>query len=185
VALAAERAVVRLGAQDVRVIDVASEAGLSAAAVLYYYPSRAELIRVAFERAFDRFVAHRKAVAAAIDDPAERLVAVLREGFPSGPDDEEVVGLYTGVQAIRDDPELAALVRNVTDRQVELYRNLLESGAVSGAFTLAGDAAMLARNLVALEDAYGLYAVGAGIPAGEGLRLTLAFAELAVGRSLS
>jgi hypothetical protein len=49
---------------------------------------------------------------------------------------------------------------------------------------LAGSSADLARNLVALEDAYGLYAVGSGFPVTEGYRLTLAFAELAVGRRL-
>lgn len=181
---AAERALARHGAENVRIADVAAEAGLSAGAVLYYYSSRSELIRVAFRRAFQRFVEHRREMVAAIGDPADRLLAMVRDGFPSGHDDEEVVNLYTGVQAIRDDPTLAALVRDVTEQQVGLYREVLEAGAASGAFRLAADADTVARNLVALEDAYGLYAVGSDYPVEEGLRLTLAFAAMAVGRPL-
>ena len=181
---AAERALARHGAEDIRVSDVAAEAGLSPATVMYYYSTRSELIRVAFQRALERFVDHRREVVGAIDDPVAGLVAMLHEGFPAGSDDEEVVPLYTGVQAIRDDPELAAFVRRVTSRQVALYRAILERGAATGAFTLAGRSTDLARNLVALEDAYGLYAVGSGFSVEEGHRLTLGFAELAVGRSL-
>ena len=182
---AAERALARHGAEAIRVSDVAAEAGLSSGTVLYYYPTRSELIRIAFRRALTRFVEHRQAVVDALDDPAAQLVAMLREGFPTDSDDSDVVPLYTGVQAIRDDPRLARLVREVSARQVALYRAILERGARSGAFTLAGSSASLAQNLVALEDAYGLYAIGSGFPVAEGLRRTLEFAELAVGRSLT
>lgn len=181
---AAERALARHGARRIRITDVAAEAGLSTGAVLYYYPTRASLIRVAFHRAFDRFVEHRRATAAAAPDPASRLAAVLAEGFPSGHDDPEVVALYTGVQAIRDDADLAAIVREVTERQVALYREILVDGTASGAFRLAGDAETIARNIVALEDAYGLYAVGVRYPVRDGLRATRSFVEHAVGRPL-
>jgi hypothetical protein len=72
----------------------------------------------------------------------------------------------------------------VTEAQVAVYRAILEDGAEAGVFRLAGDPDVLARNLVALEDAYGLYAVGSGFPVAEGRRLTLAAAELAVGGGL-
>jgi AcrR family transcriptional regulator len=181
---AAERALATRGADALRISDVATEAGLSAATVLYYYPTRELLVRVAFRRAFERFVETRRSLVRSIPDPAAALVAALAEGFPTGRDDTEVVTLYTGVQAIRDDRQLAALVRRVTASQVAMYRDLLDAGASAGVFRLAAPADDIAKNLVALEDAYGLYAVGAGFPSGEGLRLTLAFAEMAVGRSL-
>ena len=182
---AAERALARHGAEAIRVADVAAEAGLSPGTVLYYYPTRSELIRIAFQRALTRFVEHRQAVVDALGDPAAQLLAMLREGFPTDADDAEVVPLYTGVQAIRDDPRLARLVREVSKRQVALYRAILERGARSGSFTLAGPSASIAQNLVALEDAYGLYAVGSGFPVETGFRRTLEFAELAVGRPLT
>jgi len=181
---AAERALTRLGAESIRVADVAAEAGLSSGTVLYYYPTRTELIRLAFRRALDRFVDERRRAVEAIDDPVEQLDAMLREGFPTSTDDAEVVPLYTGVQAIRDDPELAELVRRVTTRQVALYRGILDRGAAAGVFHLAGPSTLLAHTLVALEDAYGLYAVGSGFPVDDGYRLTREFAEIAVGRSL-
>lgn len=181
---AAERALARHGAESIRVADVASEAGLSSGAVLYYYPTRTELIRVAFRRALERFVDERRRAVEAIADPMDQLVAMLRAGFPTSSDDAEVVPLYTGVQAIRDDPALAALVRNVTARQVALYRQILERGAASGVFRLAGSSTMLAQSLVALEDAYGLYSVGSSFPVAEGYRLTREFAEMAVGRPI-
>jgi AcrR family transcriptional regulator len=181
---AAERALARHGAENVRVADVAREAGLSTSAVLYYYGTRTELIREAFRRAFDRFVANRRQLVRSIDDPVARLDAVIRDGFPSGHDDAEVVTLYTGIQAIRDDPDLADLVRKVTEEQVTLYREILMEGSAAGTFHLAGDPDDIARNLVALEDAYGLYAVGSGFPVEAGLRLTRAFAEMAIGRPI-
>ena len=181
---AAERALTRLGAESLRVADVAAEAGLSSGTVLYYYPTRTELVRLAFRRALDRFVDERRRAVEAIDDPVEQLDAMLREGFPTSTDDAEVVPLYTGVQAIRDDPELADLVRRVTTRQVALYRRILDRGAEAGVFRLAGPPTLVAHTLVALEDAYGLYAVGSGFPVEEGFRLTREFAEIAVGRPL-
>jgi AcrR family transcriptional regulator len=181
---AAERALVLRGAEGVRVADVAAEAGLSPATVLYYVPTRGELVRIAFRRALERFVEHRRAVVAGLDDAAEQLVAMLREGFPTSQDDAEVVPLYTGVQAIRDDPELAALVREVSARQVALYRLVLDRGAADGSFRLAASSTLLAETLVALEDAYGLYAVASGFPVDEGYRATLAIAEVGVGRRL-
>lgn len=181
---AAERALMRLGAEAVRVQDVAAEAGLSTGAVMYYFPTRTALIRAAFRGAFERFVERRREVISGIEDPVGQLHAMLRDGFPTGGEDDEVVPLYTGIQVIRDDPELAGLVRRVTARQVELYRRILDRGAETGAFKLAGRSADLAANLVALEDAYGLYAVGSRFPVEEGFRLTLAFAEVAVGRPL-
>ena len=181
---AAERALARHGAESMRVADVAAEAGLSPGTVLYYYPTREELVRLAFGRALGRFVEERRQTIHGIDDPVEQLKAMLRGGFPTSADDAEVVPLYTGVQAIRDDPELAGLVRRVTAHQVALYAEILERGAASGAFRLAGPSKLLAQTLVALEDAYGLYAVGSDYPVEDGFRRTLEIAEIAVGRSL-
>jgi AcrR family transcriptional regulator len=101
---AAERALARHGAEGFRVADVASEAGLSAAAVLYYYPTRVELMRVAFRRALERFVTERRTAIEGVEGPRARLVAMVELGFPEGSDDEEVVNLYTGVQATRSWP---------------------------------------------------------------------------------
>lgn len=41
------------------------------------------------------------------------------------------------------------------DRQVAMYRVILESGSVRGVFSLKDSIRSMSRNLVALEDAYG------------------------------
>ncbi|WP_254186904.1 hypothetical protein [Micromonospora sp. WMMB482] len=43
--------------------------------------------------------------------------------------------------------------------QAQLYEDLLDAGSDQGAFTLALPAAEAARNLVALEDAYGYHII--------------------------
>ena len=57
----------------------------------------------------------------------------------------------------------AVLLTSLFDRQVAMYQAILESGEAQGVFTLAADAITIARNLVALEDAYG-YRIMAGHP---------------------
>jgi hypothetical protein len=46
------------------------------------------------------------------------------------------------------------------DREVSLYTSVFDIGRAAGAFTPAGDALEIARNAVALEDAYWLHIVG-------------------------
>src|SRR5262249_53874227 len=43
------------------------------------------------------------------------------------------------------------------DREVSLYLSVLEKGQADGAFRLSQPALNIARNLVALEDAYGFH----------------------------
>jgi hypothetical protein len=95
--------------------------------------------------------------------------------------------MYLGVPVIRRNPMVASLIRTLTERQVALYQVMLEVGKAQGVFHLAADSLTLARNLVALEDAYGLWIMNAQR---EGLledakRLTLAYASMATGCELS
>jgi hypothetical protein len=65
--------------------------------------------------------------------------------------------LYLGIPLVRGSASIAALTRSLTATQVALYRSILEIGAARGAFALNDDALTIAANLVALEDAYGMY----------------------------
>lgn len=49
----------------------------------------------------------------------------------------------------------ALLLTTLYDRQVSLYQSILDTGAALETFRLSGDSLPIARNLVALEDAYG------------------------------
>lgn len=179
--LAAGRAIAARGLAGVRVQDVAREAGMAPASVLYYYPDLDSLLRDAFLHALHRFHDRRREHADAIDDARRRLVETIRAGFPTGPDDVEVVVLYESVPFAREDPALAALVRTLTARQVAMYEAILEAGRAQGHFELADAARPIAQNLVALEDAYGLYIVGGAeqLPVEEAIGLVLSFARMA------
>lgn len=152
--VAAQRAIAAHGT-SVRLNQIAEEAGVTAGAVLYHYPDTQALLLEANRAGMARFYDERIAAIAGIDDPATRLVVVIRSGLPVGPRDPDVRLLCAlGGEAARN-TTYALLLTALFDQQVGLYRSILEDGAKAGDFRLAGDAQTIARNLVALEDAYG------------------------------
>ena len=178
---AARRAIAERGIEGVRIKDVAEHAGLSSQAVLYYYPELDTLIEEAIQHVVERFAERRQETVDGIDDPREALVALIDAGLPTGPDDDDLRMTYDAAGYFRDNPMLGALIRSMTARQVEVYRRVLELGAARGAFTLADTSQAIARNLVALEDAYGLYMISGGDVAAEARRMILSFAGMATG----
>ena len=178
---AAKRAIAARGIEGVRIKDVAIEAGLSPQSVLYYYPELDTLIEEAIQHVVERFAERRRETADGIADPRAALVAMIKAGLPSGPDDEDLRITYDAAGYFRDNPTLGALIRSMTGRQVEVYRRVLELGQAQGAFRLADSSQAIARNLVALEDAYGLYMISGGEIAEEAFRMLLSFASMATG----
>ncbi|WP_163507399.1 TetR/AcrR family transcriptional regulator [Fodinicola acaciae] len=161
---AAREAVLERGMLGLRLRDVAERAGLSSGAVLYYYPTLTGLLEEVQRAAVERFCDLRSAAVAAHTDPRRRLLAMIGSGLPSGPDDELCTLLYELGTIARRDPAYAARHIDLFGRQVAIYTGILEAGAAAGAFTLAADALTIARNLVVLEDGYGLHLVQAVAP---------------------
>ncbi len=159
---AAQRAMAQHGA-GVRLNQVAQQAGLTSGAILYHYPDLQELLVDANRAGMERFYDDRLKALEGVTDPAERLVATIQSGLPVDEHDEEVRLLCAlGGEAARN-TVYAVLLTSLYDRQVAMYRTILEAGASGGVFTLSGDSHSIARNLVALEDAYG-YRIMAGHP---------------------
>jgi DNA-binding transcriptional regulator YbjK len=154
---AASTVVAQKGLSNVRLRDVAEEAGLTSGAVLYYYDNLDELFTAAYDRAIDRFCRQREHAIAAIADPAQRLAAAIRMAIPDGPADHEIRLLYELEPVAFRDQACATLMSAYIERQVAMYAAILELGAATGVFQLAHDARTLARNLIALEDGQGLY----------------------------
>ena len=121
-------------------------------------------------------------------DKVTRLRMKLAEsGLPSGSDDTEVRLLCELGGSAGRNPLMASLLTTLYDRQVGMYQVVLEQGAARGIFTLAQPSLLVARNLVALEDAYG-YRIIAGHPTidHEGaFQLIVAYARLATGHALT
>ncbi|TDD28668.1 TetR/AcrR family transcriptional regulator [Actinomadura sp. KC06] len=183
---AARRAVIGRGMLDLRLRDVAAEAEMSPGSVLYYFPTLTDLLREVQREAVERFCAAREDAVRDEPDPRRRLIAMIRSGLPSGPDDDLCVLLYELGAVARRDPSYAAEHIRLYERQVGIYAGILEAGAATGAFTLTRDAGAIARNLVALEDGYGLHMTMAvpTLDAARAASLLLACASDAIGRDL-
>lgn len=153
--------------------------------VTYYFRELDDLFQEVFADAVERFCSLRSLAAADLEDPCARLVATIRSGLPNGPDDELCCLLYEFSPHARHRPDDAELRRTLYDRQVELYRSLLESGVAAGAFSLQAPTGEVACNLVALEDAYGYHIVaGTSVTRARAERYLIGYASTATGADL-
>jgi len=185
---ATQRAILKSGPDGVRLNRVAAEAGLTSGAVLYYYPDIDELVLEANRVGMERFYDERMHMIDSLpDDPVVRLRALIASGLPREPDDPGVRLLCELGGSAGRNSVLAALLTTLYDRQVTLYQTVLEQGAARGHFSLRDASQRIARNLVALEDAYG-YRIVARHPSighGEAAELLLDYARLATGHPLT
>lgn len=182
---AAQRAVAVHGA-NVRLKDVASEAGLTSGAVLYHFPDVQTLLVEANRAGMERFYDERMRAIEGLETPAEKLVVTIATGLPRDSEDEAVRLLCELGGAAGRYPVYAALLTALYDRQVAMYQVILEAGAASGAFDLRQPSLTIARNIVALEDAYGyrMIARHSTIDQAVATRLILDYARLATGHVL-
>jgi DNA-binding transcriptional regulator YbjK len=182
---AARRAVIEHGT-SVRLAQVAHEAGVTSGAVLYHFPDLDQLLLEAHHAGMERFYEQRVAEVADLDDPVAALVTMIRLGLPADPTDPDVRLLCELGGSAGRNRVTATLLTSLYDRQVSLYESVLSHGRVDGSFTLAQPGRIVARNLVALEDAYGYRIVARhptiGYP--EAVQLVLDYARLATGHPL-
>ncbi|MEU8133648.1 TetR/AcrR family transcriptional regulator [Streptodolium elevatio] len=151
---AAQRALVSRGLEGLRLRDVAEEAGVTPAAVLYYYEDLDALMYETFQQAMERFCGAREAAVEGVEDAAERLRICIESGVASGPDDRLVRMLFEFWPRSLRDPKAAALDSVLMERQAAVYYGVLILGQAQGTFTLTDPPRMLAASFVALEDGY-------------------------------
>jgi AcrR family transcriptional regulator len=184
---AAGRAIIKRGASAVRLKDVADQAGLTPGAVLYYYPDLDQLLVDVHREAGHRFCDARLAVLEDTADPRRQMRAAIRTGLPTGPEDDAVRTLYEMDALVGRSALYSALAVSFFERQVALYQVILEAGTARGVFALSGASRTIGRNLVALEDAYGLHVLMGDSPIdrAEAERLIVSYASDATGCDLS
>ena len=182
---AAQRAIAEHGT-GVRLNQIADAAGVTSGAILYHYPDIEQLLVEANQAGMERFYNQRLEAVAAVEDPAERLRVLIKLGVPQGSEDEGVRLLCSlGGEAARN-TVYGLLLTSLYDRQVGMYTSVLELGAALGVFVLAQPALTIARNVVALEDAYG-YRIMAKHPTldyATAVELILDYARMATGHEL-
>ncbi len=157
---AAAQAVLAHGSTNARLRDIAAEAGLTPASVLYYYPDISDLLAAVFEQGTRTYILRRRAAVEAATGTWERLAACLHAGvpFPGEPETTSRL-LYELVPITFRNESAAEKQAEFFAQQVELYAQVLAEGESDGTFRLLAPVPFLARGLVALEDGYGIEVV--------------------------
>ena len=174
------------GIEALTLAAIADRAGVSHRLVAYYYADLESLVHEAHEAAAGRYYWGRLQALDQVASPEQRLLQLIRSGLP-GPRDRRLSQVLNelSVNASRSLVH-ARLMAELFDREVSLYLSVLQDGAAGGAFRLSQPALTLARNLVALEDAYGFHLLARDSPvdAATALDALTGYARTATGAAL-
>jgi AcrR family transcriptional regulator len=148
--LAAAASVIRRrGLENARVADIADEAGTSAPSVLYYFASKAELLKEALVSAEERFYEELELELAGIESARERLLLIVGSSCGEG-DYDAALWIQLWARALRD-PDLAATRAELDGRWRLAIADAVSYGQERGEFGPA-DAEEFAVLLAALLD---------------------------------
>ncbi|MFB6549986.1 TetR/AcrR family transcriptional regulator [Streptomyces sp. NPDC056405] len=154
---AAAQAVLERGVTNARLRDIAAQAGLTPASVLYYYPDINDLLVAVFEQGTETYVLRRREAVEAASTAWSGLAACIASGVPF-PGEAETTSrlLYELLPVTFRNEAAGARQQAFVAQQTDLYRRVLDEGADNGEFRLAAPSDFVARGLVALEDGYGM-----------------------------
>lgn len=152
-AKAVQRALLTRGLEGLRLRDVADEAGVTPAAVLYYGDLDA-LVHETYQQAISRYSQEREAATDGFDDARLKLRACIEKGVATGPDDALTRLLFEYWPRCLRDAKAASLDSALTERQIAVYAGILTLGRAQGHFALQDQPRLIAANFVAMEDGY-------------------------------
>ena len=144
------------GSRGVNVRAVAAAASVSPASVLYYFPSMDALATAALDGVMEEYYERRKVFTELPLSAAARLSLLIQGGIPEVMSDE-LKWVYASGASVLENPLLQPLQRSLVERQVMLFRTLIEIGQALGEFDPVFPSDEIARCVVALEDAFGFY----------------------------
>jgi AcrR family transcriptional regulator len=150
---AAAEVISERGVQSTRISDVAERAGTSAPGVMYWFPTKDELLAEALTFADDRFYAGLTAQLEELGSATERLERLV-ELWPAEGDAETVLWMELWVRALRD-PELNETRARLDRRWRDTLADIVRDGQERGEFA-PGDADDVALQLGALMDGFAI-----------------------------
>ena len=174
------------GIEALTLAAIADRAGVSHRLVAYYYTDLDSLVQQAHAAAVERYYWARLQALDEIADPQERLLQLIRSGLP-GQQDRRLSQVLNELSANASRSQVhAQLMSQLFEREVSLYVSVFQEGEAAGAFRLGHPALTLARNLVALEDAYGFHLLAkvSSIDASTALGALVGYARTATGAAL-
>lgn len=150
---AACRVIVSEGAHGLRMASVADEAGVSKALVHYYFATRQELLRNAFEFSEKRWHTAVDAELAEVTNGAERAERMLLVGVEPDLAFSEQRALWNEVwSSLRSDDELRPLVERSYRVWLGRVVDLVEEGQADGSIPDAVEATQAGWRLAAVAD---------------------------------
>jgi AcrR family transcriptional regulator len=154
---AALQVIVERGYPDTRVTDVAEQAGVSPALVIYYFKTRDQLLTEALRFSEDAWYASGNRRMAEIGTAAGRLqelvaMTCLPDETDSEDGNSDLLWLDLWAQSARN-PGVAAVRQKFDERWRETFRELVLAGQEAGEFA-AVDADDFATSLSALLDGF-------------------------------
>jgi AcrR family transcriptional regulator len=149
---------VESGVDGVTVKNVARAAGVSPATIHYHFTDSEGVLLEVVARALDQVYDQRLSAIDAITAIPAKLAQLIKLGIPDHVS-HEVTLMYDAVPRMRPRDRFRPVLRSYVERQVSLYRSVIDAGIATGDFQPHERADTIARNLLALEDAYCLYLV--------------------------
>jgi len=174
------------GIEALTLAAIADRVGVSHRLVAYYYSDLESLVQEAHAAAVERYYWARLQALDGIAGPQQRLLQLIRSGLP-GRQDRQLSQVLNELSANASRSRVhAQLMSQLFEREVSLYVSVLQEGEAAGAFRLCHPALTLARNLVALEDAYGFHLLAkvSSIDAPAALGALVGYARTATGAAL-
>jgi AcrR family transcriptional regulator len=150
---AAAEVISERGVSNTRISDVAERAGTSAPGVLYWFPTKDELLAEALQFSDDRFYAGLTDELDKLGTAAERLGRLI-ELWPAEGDGETTLWMELWVRALRD-PQLARTRERLDRRWRMAIADIVRDGQADGEFGDA-DADDVALFLSALMDGFAI-----------------------------
>jgi AcrR family transcriptional regulator len=118
--------------ENARVADIADAAGTSAPSVLYYFTSKAELLKEALTSVEERFYDDLAVQLEQIEGARERLRLIVESGTGEG-DYDAALWMELWARALRD-PELAATRADLDNRWRRTIAEVVRYGRERGEF---------------------------------------------------
>lgn len=149
---AAVDAMAEHGYHGTSVRDIGERAGMSAAALYHHFPSKQSLLFTIMDRGIDELIRlSEEALAAAPDDPGERLRALVRVHVLRHIERQRESFLGNSELRSLDQPAQEVILAK-RDRQMRLFYDVVHEGVKSGSF-LTPFPVEAARSIVTMSTA--------------------------------
>ena len=139
--------------------EIAAEAKLSPAAVLYHFPDQSDLLLSVHRDIVTRYIEGRRAALTPESDAWSNLLEVMRAGVPGWADGNMIRLLYELHGLARRSVPHAELLSDLWIAEKDIYVGIVDAGIRDGEFAPTAASEIIAAQLLALEDGLVLHQI--------------------------